>query len=586
MYKHCIKRLSDFLVTLIGLIIIAPIFIILCIMVRVKLGSPIFFKQVRIGKDEKPFQIIKFRTMTDARDTEGNLLPDADRFTKFGDFLRNTSLDELPELINVLKGDMSLVGPRPLYPIYLPYYTERESLRHSVRGGITGLAQINGRALCRWKERFEYDVIYVENLSLWNDIKILWRTVFKVTSMDDIGVPSITDEGGLHVVREIQRPKMIEYVNDIQYKYGGAKLLLLPQEIGSNFWITQEKYDALPEKYDCSDPALWDATYLSICRIAIKEILKYVVAPRTKRVVLPAFTCHSVLKPFLENGYEVCPYNVNPDLTIDWDGFTKRVNEIKPDVILMHSYFGFNTLEGGATIVTELKQNGIVIIEDLTQCLYSSFKSIEADYQVGSLRKWMPLPDGAILKGIKIEQPIDEDKELLAAKMKAMTDKGAYLTKGVGEKLLFRKEYAEAEQLLDERKTVFRMADVSKLIFNSIDLDEMCSVRRENYKRLALRLKEFSAIEMLYPELPEDVVPFMMPVFVKNGRRELQQFMAAHDIYPTVIWACPKEIENKIDDVARRVYDSILCFHCDQRYTYAEMERIGNTIENYYRGNL
>ena len=157
MYKHFFKRFFDFTITLVGLIAISPILLVLCLLVRIKLGSPIFFKQVRIGKDEKPFKIIKFRTMTDARDAEGNLLPDTERFTKFGDFLRNSSLDELPELFNVLKGDMSLVGPRPLYPIYLPYYTERESLRHTVRGGITGLAQINGRALCRWKERFEFD---------------------------------------------------------------------------------------------------------------------------------------------------------------------------------------------------------------------------------------------------------------------------------------------------------------------------------------------------------------------------------------------------------------------------------------------
>ena len=170
MYKQFFKRFLDFFITVVGLIIISPIFFVLCLLVRFKLGSPIFFKQVRIGKDEKPFKIIKFRTMTDARDEEGKLLPDTERFTKFGDFLRNSSLDELPELLNVIKGDMSLVGPRPLYPKYLPYYTLEENLRHTVRGGITGLAQINGRALCRWNDRFAYDVKYVKELSLVNDI--------------------------------------------------------------------------------------------------------------------------------------------------------------------------------------------------------------------------------------------------------------------------------------------------------------------------------------------------------------------------------------------------------------------------------
>lgn len=220
MYKQFFKRFLDFSMTVVGLIIISPFFLVLCLLVRFKLGSPIFFKQVRIGKDEKPFKIIKFRTMTDARDEEGKLLPDIERFTKFGDFLRNSSLDELPELLNVIKGDMSLVGPRPLYPFYLPYYYKEENLRHTVRGGITGLAQINGRALCRWDDRFAYDVKYVKELSFVNDIKILWRTFFKVAGQADIGIPSVTEEGGLHIVRELQQPDKVEYVKEIVKKYG------------------------------------------------------------------------------------------------------------------------------------------------------------------------------------------------------------------------------------------------------------------------------------------------------------------------------------------------------------------------------
>lgn len=219
MYRHFFKRFLDFTLTLLGLIVLSPVILALCILVRVKLGSPIFFRQLRIGKDDRPFMMIKFRTMTDARDEKGNLLPDTDRFTKFGDFLRNSSLDELPELINVLKGDMSLVGPRPLYPIYLPYYTRKEARRHEVRGGITGLAQINGRALCRWKDRFAYDVQYVDELSFVNDVKILWRTFFKVAAKDDIGVPSVTDEGGLHILREVQQPEKVELVNHINEAY-------------------------------------------------------------------------------------------------------------------------------------------------------------------------------------------------------------------------------------------------------------------------------------------------------------------------------------------------------------------------------
>ena len=219
MYKFFFKRFLDFCISLIGLICLSPVLLVLCVLIRFKLGSPVFFTQVRIGKDEKPFRIIKFRTMTDAKDSKGNLLPDEERFTRFGDFLRNSSLDELPELINVVKGDMSLVGPRPLYPIYLPYYTREENLRHTVRGGITGLAQINGRALCRWNERFAYDCKYVREMSLVNDFKILWRTFFKVAGQDDIGIPSVTDEGGLHIVRSVQQPEKVQYVKEIMSRY-------------------------------------------------------------------------------------------------------------------------------------------------------------------------------------------------------------------------------------------------------------------------------------------------------------------------------------------------------------------------------
>lgn len=213
-YAKYIKRIIDLVVTTIGLICISPIFLIVCVLVRIKLGSPIFFKQKRTGKDEKTFEMIKFRTMTDARDENGQLLPDTERFTKFGNFLRNSSLDELPELLNVIKGDMSLIGPRPLYPFYLPYYTEKESLRHSVRGGITGLAQVNGRALLRWNDRFEKDVEYISNITFWGDIKILWMTFYKVFKQDDIGIPSVTEEGGLHIIREVQRPEYLKLFED------------------------------------------------------------------------------------------------------------------------------------------------------------------------------------------------------------------------------------------------------------------------------------------------------------------------------------------------------------------------------------
>ena len=163
MYQKYIKRILDFILSLCALIVLSPVLLIVAILVRVKLGSPIIFKQKRPGKDEKIFTLYKFRTMTDEKDENGNLLPDSERLTKFGKFLRSTSLDELPELINILKGDMAIVGPRPLLVEYLEFYTEEEKHRHDVRPGLTGLAQVNGRNNLKWDDRLAYDVKYVNN---------------------------------------------------------------------------------------------------------------------------------------------------------------------------------------------------------------------------------------------------------------------------------------------------------------------------------------------------------------------------------------------------------------------------------------
>ena len=191
-----IKRGLEFIIALIGLILASPILLIVAILVRIKLGSPIFFRQSRVGLNGEIFEMVKFRTMKDAYDAEGNLLPDEERLTAFGSFLRKSSLDELPELWNVLKGDMSLVGPRPLLVEYLPLYSEEQMKRHNVRPGITGYAQVNGRNNISWTKKFELDVYYVENFSLWLDIKILFQTVAKV-----LGQADINQEGNATVER-------------------------------------------------------------------------------------------------------------------------------------------------------------------------------------------------------------------------------------------------------------------------------------------------------------------------------------------------------------------------------------------------
>ena len=184
--QHVIKRIIDIVCSGLGLIVLSPILLIIAILIRIKLGSPIFFIQDRVGKNGQIFKIIKFRTMLDATDKWGEPLHDKERLTTFGKLLRSTSIDELPELINVLKGDMSLVGPRPLLVEYIPNYSKEQWRRHEVKPGITGWAQINGRNCITWKRKFELDVWYVDNISVFTDIKILLKTIVKVIKRDDI----------------------------------------------------------------------------------------------------------------------------------------------------------------------------------------------------------------------------------------------------------------------------------------------------------------------------------------------------------------------------------------------------------------
>lgn len=189
-YSTVIKRLLDFILSLIGLIVLSPILIIVAILVRVKLGGPVLFTQNRVGKNSEIFKLYKFRTMTSEVDSEGKLLPDEVRLTKFGKTLRSTSLDELPELWNIIKGDMSIVGPRPLLVSYIPLYSEFQARRHEVRPGLTGLAQVNGRNAISWPKRFEFDVEYVDKVSFLLDVKILIQTVGKVFKKEGISSDS------------------------------------------------------------------------------------------------------------------------------------------------------------------------------------------------------------------------------------------------------------------------------------------------------------------------------------------------------------------------------------------------------------
>lgn len=202
MYQKCFKRALDLLLSAIGIIVLSPLLVVLWIVVLCDVGFPAIFKQERIGYKERTFRILKFRTMTNDRDIEGELLPDSKRVTKIGSFLRHSSLDELPQLLNILMGDMSIVGPRPLPPSYLPYYYPEETLRHSVRPGMTGLAQVKGRTNLTWNRKLELDIQYVNNLSFGLDCRIVLQTISKVLRKSDVRDSAI--EGPLSECRKKQ----------------------------------------------------------------------------------------------------------------------------------------------------------------------------------------------------------------------------------------------------------------------------------------------------------------------------------------------------------------------------------------------
>ena len=211
MYKKYVKRILDFIISLLAIIILSPLLLVLYILVLIFMGYPAIFKQQRPGKNEKIFNLYKFRTMTNKKDKDGNLLPDKDRLNKFGSMLRSTSLDELPEFFNILFGQMSFIGPRPLLVKYLPYYTKKEHHRHDIRPGLTGWAQVNGRNLVNWDERFKLDLEYVNNVSLKMDLKVIFKTIKVVLKSEGVSVQAVDD---LDIARKAKDGKNIKKNNN------------------------------------------------------------------------------------------------------------------------------------------------------------------------------------------------------------------------------------------------------------------------------------------------------------------------------------------------------------------------------------
>lgn len=355
------------------------------------------------------------------------------------------------------------------------------------------------------------------------------------------------------------------------------------KEIGSYFSIAPQDIEK-SQKQPLTELTENNLLFYSTCRSAIRCILES-LNDTTKKALLPAFTCHAVVEPFVTSGYEVHPYPINKDLSINLEVLEKMVNETKPSVILVHDYFGFNSNSAlkSSRLLERYRSNGMVVIEDLTQSMFSGYEHIQADYRVGSIRKWMGIPDGAFLKGPDI-MPVDtQDDELVEAKKGAMTYKHYYITLNEGNKAELLSLYRKAEDILDSRDVIYGMSSLSKKLFSLYDVSKFCSERRDNATALLTLLKNIRNIGLPFRNVEGNEIPFYIPVIVERNRKELQQFLAQNGVFATVIWGCPDEFVNQLDVDSQLIYDKILCIPCDQRYTVNDMTFIGELFVEFER---
>ncbi len=350
-------------------------------------------------------------------------------------------------------------------------------------------------------------------------------------------------------------------------------------EVGSTWYADDFKSDGkMPEYMERIVPSS-ELTLLSTCRSAISIVLDRI--PMGRRALVPSFTCHSVVEPFVKAGYDVRPYPLKENLEIDICGLSELVDCFRPDVILIHGYFGFDTV-GNASAYLELCRNrGIVVIEDRTQTMFSTFRRPVADYVTGSIRKWLPVPDGAFLSGLSIDG-LSEDELLVTAKIEAMQEKCRYIFAGEGRKEDFMPKFAEAERILDSRTEAHAISGFTMSALGGLDIEALALSRRNNYNALTSRLALHPEISLIFPRATDSDVPFLLPLYISEGRKDFQSFMARHNVYPTIIWTCPAELEQGLDPVGRHIYDNILCFHVDQRYGVDDMNHVADIIDSYF----
>lgn len=597
LYRQFFKRFYDIVLSMIAIMVFSPLLLVLMIVGAIAMKGNPFFVQKRPGRrkklsrkecekrgvpygtygEERIIRLIKLRTMTNEKDEQGNLLPDEKRLTKYGKFLRSTSLDELFSLFNIFVGDISIVGPRPLLVKYLPYYNEKEKHRHDIRPGLTGMAQVNGRNYLSWEETFEYDLFYVEHYTFFIDLKIFFQTIGKVIKRD--GITEQTEGSGVD--------KNGKYVYDT-FDVERTKQRLISKnraEIGSDFF----NYSLIKSKH-CSSiglPNMKHIEFYSSGRNAIRAICKTISLDK-KTALLPEYTCYTIIDSFILEGFAVYFYSVNRNMMIDIASLQECINQYDPKVVFVQAYFGFNTLQNLRDSIEAIKNRGICIIEDITHSQYSLFEHISADFYVASLRKFFAITDGGYLQTnqlIQFPQNKPTDKQIIDLYMSACNLKRRYidyLDTNI-EKTVYREKYKEYNNLLDEnRDEIASMSDIAFSMINNVDLDAMGKIRRENYRYLFNKIANFSnVIKPVFDScITDNCVPIYFPIYVCDSEKRsvLQEALAQHLIYCPIIWPMSTHID-KVSSESDYIYKHILCIPIDQRYDVDDMQRIIDTLE-------
>ena len=355
-------------------------------------------------------------------------------------------------------------------------------------------------------------------------------------------------------------------------------------EIGSNFWISpnegkKRKILGTPFLFGChGNDYAWMSTGRSATRLVLQAIEER--TPECKKVaLLPPFTCHTVFEPFMEFDYEIRTLSMNSDLSINAEDIVRYQEKCKAGVVLVHRYYGFDTLPLFDLAVETLQRKGVIVIEDCTQCLYSSFPISSADYVVASIRKWCGVPDGgfAICKeGNFCCKPSQEDRKMVELKRVASELKCQFLFERKGDKPTFKAKYREAEELLDNQNEYYAIGKLSAAIQAELDVEMLKKKRRDNYQVLLEGIRNVVGVKVIFDFMPDDVVPLYFPILA-DDRETIQALLADNDIYAPIVWTkagnCPP-----IGEIANSIYEKILCIPVDQRYGVDDMQRIVRVI--------